>query len=163
MKTRLLLLTAPLALLLTAAGCANASLDLTPASDPNRVINGTVNFRTERPLPPEAEVLVRVLDMSSVEQTRTAANRDMPVTASAQISTVPTVLAEQTVRVGTATTAVPFHLEFSANDELLRHGLNIEARISIGGSVRFRTVDAYALTLSTVGRNHEVWVRASGR
>lgn len=163
MKLHHLPCAAGLALVLVAAGCSNVSLDLSSESDPNRTLSGTVNFRSEVPLPPEAEVLVRVLDMASVEQMRAAANRDLPVTARAQVTPTPTVLAERTVPVGTATTAVPFQVEFRASDELLRHGLNIEARILVGGYVRFRTVEAHVLTLSNLGRNHEVWVRATGR
>ena len=151
-----------LAALLTAAGCANASLDLATASDPNRMLNGTVNFRTETPLPPDAELVVRVLDMASIEQARAAANRDLPVTTRAEVQLPPTVLAEQTIRaLGTA--PVTFHLEFRASDELLRHGLNLEARISYEGKVRFRTVDAYLVTLSSLDRNHELWVAVAGR
>ena len=56
-----------------------------------------------------------------------------------------------------------FHLEFRASDELLRHGLNLEARIAYGGRVRFRTVNAYLVTQSSLGRNHELWVVAAGR
>jgi uncharacterized lipoprotein YbaY len=153
---------AALAALLAAAGCANVSLDLATESDPNRVLNGTVNFRTETPLPPDAEVVVRVLDMASLEQARAAANRDLPVATRAQVQLPPTVLAEQTIRAPGAA-PVPFRLEFRANDELLRHGLNLEARISYGGKVRFRTVDAYLVTLSSLGRDHELWVAVAGR
>jgi uncharacterized lipoprotein YbaY len=159
---RPLVFLAALAGLLTAAGCANATLDLATASDPNRVLKGTVNFRTETPLPPDAELVVRVLDMASIEQARAAANRDLPVATRAQVQLPPTVLAEQTIR-APGTAPVPFHLEFRADDELLRHGLNLEARFSYDGKVRFRTVDADLVTLSSLGRNHEMWVAVAGR
>jgi uncharacterized lipoprotein YbaY len=45
---------------------------------------------------------------------------------------------------------VPFQLEFDADDDLLRHGLNIDARISVGGKVRCRTASAHGLTLGDV-------------
>ena len=155
-------LAAVTALLLTGAGCASASLDLASDGDPNRVLNGTVNFRSEVALPPDAEVNVRLLDMASIEQTRAVASHDLPVPARAQVELPPTVLAEQTLRVGTMN-AVPFHLEFRADDDVLRHGLNVDARISYDGKVRFRTVNAHVVTLSSLGRAHEVWVMATGR
>lgn len=163
MKTRLTLLPLALAALLAGAGCGSASLDLRPESDPSRVLNGTVNFRSEQPLPPDAEILVRVLDLSNVEQSRAATNRDLPVAARAQVAPAPAIVAEQKVPVVPGN-AVPFRLEFTASDELLRHGLNIEARISFRGGVLFRTVNAQVITLTTIARNpYEVWVMAVGR
>ena len=126
--------------------------------------NGTVNFRSEQPLPPDAEVVVRVLDGSGVDQTRAAANRNLPATAAAQVSASPTLLAEKKVAVTPGSNALPFRLEFTASDDALQHGLNIEARISYGGAVRFRTVSAQVVTLTTVARNpYEVRVMAVGR
>ena len=164
MKTRLLFSSlAAGAALLAIAGCESVSLDVRPEGNPSRVLNGTVNFRSEQPLPSDAEIVVRVLDMSSVEQSRTAANRDLPVAARAQVTPMPTVLAEQKVPVVPGG-ALPFRLEFTATDELLRHGVNVEARISFAGGVRYRTVNAQVITLSSVERNpYEVWVMAAGR
>ena len=163
MRIRLLLLPPALAALFAAGGCGSASLDLRPESDPNRVLNGTVNFRSERPLPPGAEIVVRVLDLSSVEQTRLAANRDLPVAGRVAVTPAPTILAEQKFPVAPGD-AVPFRLEFTASDELLRHGLNIDARISDRGTVLFRTLDAQVITLATVARNpYEVQVVAVAR
>jgi uncharacterized lipoprotein YbaY len=163
MKTRLLRLPLALAALLAGAGCSSASLDLRPESDPARVLNGTVNFRNDQPLPADAEVVVRVLDASGIEQARVAANRNLPVTAHAQVAAGPVTLAEKTVPVGPGQ-ALPFRIEFNASDEVMRHGVNIEARITYGGAVRFRTVSAQVVTLSSVDRNpYEVWVMAVGR
>ena len=163
MKTRLIFPLLALAALLAGAGCGSASLDLRPENDPNRVLRGTVNFRSEQPLPPDTEIVVRVLDMSSVEQSRTAASRDLPVAAVAQVALAPTILAEKKFPVAPGN-AVPFVLEFTASDELLRHGLNIEARISSRAGLLFRTVNAQVITLSTIERNpYEVWVMATGR
>src|SRR5438874_10865571 len=49
----------------TIAGCAH--LDLTPESDPQRAITGTVKVRGEVLFPPEAVVTVRILDTSRIE------------------------------------------------------------------------------------------------
>jgi uncharacterized lipoprotein YbaY len=151
MKTRLLLL--PLALAAgLGAGCASASLDIRPETDPDRVLKGTVNFRSEQPLPADAEVFMRLVDNASIERTRAAAARDNPVQARAQVAATPTILAEQRVAVVPGF-ALPLPLEFNASDDLLRHGVNVEARISFGGVVRYRTVNAQLVTLSNVARN----------
>jgi len=163
MKTlRPIFLAAAAIVLLAGSGCANASLDLAAESDPNRVVTGTVNYRSEQPLPPDAEIVVRVIDTASVEQTRTAANRDLPVATRPQSPLPPTVLGEQTIK-SPGEAPVPFRVEFTASDALLLHGLNIDVRISAGGRVRFRTVNAHVVTLSSVGTGHEVWVAAVGR
>ena len=151
-----------LAVLLAVAGCNSMSLDIRPEGDPNRVLNGTINYGSEKPLPPDAEIVVRVLDVASVEQTRSAANRDLPIAPRPPVALPPTVLAEQTIK-SPGASPVPFRLEFRASDALLRHGLNIDARISFDGRVRFRTVNAHVVTLSSVGVSHEVWVAVTGR
>ncbi|MBI5767565.1 MAG: hypothetical protein HZA93_07200 [Verrucomicrobia bacterium] len=162
MNLRLFLL--PLACAVTLlAGCASASLDLRPETDPNRVLRGTVNFRSEKPLPADAEIYVRVIDPSSTEQTRLAASRDLPVQTRAQVPLMPTILAEQRVPLA-AGFALPFQIEFTASDEVMRRGVNVEARISFGGAVRYRTISAHLVTLSNVARNpYEVWVMSAGR
>jgi uncharacterized lipoprotein YbaY len=114
-------------------------------------------------LPADAEVIVRVLDASGLDQARMAANHNLPVTARAQVAAAPTTLAEKPVAVVPGL-ALPFRIEFTASDEVLRHGVNIEARITYGGAVRFRTVNAQVVTLSSIDRNpYEVWVMAVGR
>ncbi len=163
MKLRPLLLP-PLALAaLALAGCASASLDIRPEGDPNRTLRGTVNFRSETPLPADAEVVVRVVDPMSFEQARTAASRDVPVQARAQVTAMPTLLAEQRVTLAPGQ-SLPFAIEFNASDELLRRGVNIEARITYGGTVRYRTINAHLVTLGNLARNpYEVWVMSAGR
>ena len=163
MKSRFASLALACAALLAGGGCGSMSLDVGPEGDPSRVLNGTVNFRSERPLPPDAEIVVRLVDTANLDQARAAAKGDVPVAARAQAVLPPTVLAEQKVPLVPGG-AIPFRLEFTASDELLRHGVNIEARITFGGSVRFRTVNAQVITLSTVARNpYEVWVMTTGR
>ena len=57
----------------------------------------------------------------------------------------------------------PFRIEYRADDSLMRHGLNIDARISFGGRVRFRTGNAHVLTLGNATFPHEVWVEPAAR
>jgi len=145
---------------LAGAGCAH--LDTTPGGDVNRVIAGTVNFRGDLVLPPDAEVVVRLIDAAGTGQLQGAADNTLPVANRARVAPVAQVLGEQTIKAPPAG-PVAFRIEYAADDALLRHGLNLEARISYEGKVRFRTVDAYLVTLSSLDRNHELWVAVAGR
>jgi uncharacterized lipoprotein YbaY len=146
--------------LFAAAGCSH--IEVVPEGDPHRVVNGTVEVRTEMPLPADAVVVVRVIDQAGTEQARLAAGKDLPLGDRAKVTPAPQVLAEQTIS-GVQGNSVPFHLEFTADDELMRHGLNIEARISFAGKVRFRTAIAHALTLGNVDAAHQVFVELASR
>jgi uncharacterized lipoprotein YbaY len=53
---------------------------------------------------------------------------------------------------------VPFRIEFSADDALLRRGVNLEARISVAGRLRYTTTLAHPLTLANAGDSHVVEV-----
>jgi uncharacterized lipoprotein YbaY len=154
------LLLATGAVLALTAGCAN--IEVVTPGDPQRTVNGTVEFRSAMTLPDDAVVVVRVMDMAGTEQQRSAATRDLPLGDRAKADPVPQVLGEQTIK-GFKGNSVPFHIEFMAEDSLLRHGLNIDARISSGGKVRFRTGNAHVLTLANVEYPHTVWVEPASR
>lgn len=146
--------------LVLSAGCAN--LEVVNAGDPHRTVHGTIEFRSATPLPEDAVVLVRIVDLAGIEQRRDNASRDLPIGDRAKAEPVPQVLAEQAIK-GAAVHAVPFQLEFEASDDLLRHGLNLDARISAGGKVRFRTASAHVVTLGNVEYPHAVWVEPTSR
>jgi uncharacterized lipoprotein YbaY len=129
------------AALLLAAGCGH--IDIRPEGDLQRVLTGTVNFHVDEPLPPDTVVLVRLVDTSNP-------------------SGAPMQLGEQTVT-HPGQPPVPFRIEYQADDALLRHGLTIEARVSIGGKVRFYNVNGYALTLAKAADPQEVWVNPVGK
>lgn len=148
------------ALLLACAGCGSSSLDLARSSDPARVVHGTINMHDLDLLPPDAVLVIRVVDYSAVELQRTQARKDIPVVLDnnqPKVDLPPQILAEQVIKAPSGS-AIPFQIEFQADDDLLRHGLNIEARLSFGGQVRLRTVNAHAITLGNVNYNHEVWI-----
>jgi uncharacterized lipoprotein YbaY len=151
---------ATLGVLLAATACS--SIDLTPEGDPQREIKGTINLRSDLALPPDTVVVVRVIDRADVEQTRAAASSDLPVMSRAKPAPIERVLGEKTIAAPTAM-PIPFQVEFSADDSLMRHGLNLDVRVSFGGRVQYRTVSSYLLTLSSFGYNHEVWVEAAAR
>ena len=142
------------------AGCAN--VEVVAEGDPHRVVNGTVEFRADLTLPPDAVVVVRVIDQAGTAQRRALAVRDLPIGDRAKPEPVPDVLAEQTITAPKGV-SIPFHLEFVADDDLLRHGINIDARISVGGKVRFRTASGHVLTLGNLEYPHAVWVEAASR
>jgi uncharacterized lipoprotein YbaY len=146
--------------LLAGSGCENIST--TPGGDSNRVISGTINFNSELTLPPGTEVLVRLVDTAGLAQVRTAASKDLPMADRPRTEPTPQVLAEQIIK-PTVSGPVPFRLEYTADDAMLRHGLNIEARISYGGRVRLRTVTSRAITLANAAKPQEVWVEAVAR
>ncbi len=145
---------------LFAAGCSH--IEVTQEGDPHRTVNGTVEFRSDIALPPDAVVVVRVVDLSGTELMRAVAKKDLPLGDRAKVEPVPQVIAEQTIH-GPKGGTIPFQIEYMADDDLLRHGLNIDARISFGGKVRFRTAVAHALTLGNAEYPHTVWLELASR
>jgi uncharacterized lipoprotein YbaY len=155
----------PLSLALAAclaAGCSH--LDLTPQDDPDRVLDGTIELSTgAADLPEDAVVLVRVVDAV------TPSTRPL-VTAADPIMKRPVpppdmpaeVLGEQTIRHPSAY-PIPFHIQYRAAADQLRQGLNVEARISYGGRVRFVNLDHYAIGLNDYTLPKLIRVEPSGR
>ncbi|MBC7367830.1 MAG: YbaY family lipoprotein [Undibacterium sp.] len=112
------------------AGCGH--LEMTPESDPNRVVTGTVNLRMPTDLPADASVLVRVVEGARGEATLR-------------------VLGEQAItRAGEP--PVAYRVEFRADDALLRRGVNIEARVSFGGQLRYYNFNAIGLNAGNIDR-----------
>ena len=139
---------------LLVGGCG--SIDLTPAGNPDRVLNGAVNFNGV--LPPNAEVLVRVIQTGRNEPA--GARNDLPVTAATPTERGERVLGE-TKLVTTAITPapLPFAVEYMAEDAVLRRGLTVDVRISYGGKVRMRTINAHLVTLASSPFRQDVWVQ----
>jgi uncharacterized lipoprotein YbaY len=155
MKSLAPLLLAALCLIATTPGCQQ--LDVTPEGDPQRILTGTVNLAGESLLPPNTEVVVRIVQNSTVEH---AAKGDLPIAAASAAREMPErVLAEQVIR-APGVQPVPFQLEYRADDATLRHGLNVDVRVSFAGKVRYRTLNAHLLTLSSAPFPHTVWVQA---
>jgi putative lipoprotein len=121
---------------LALAGCGQ--LDLTPEGDPGRVATGRVELSDGAALPPGAIVTVRVVDTSVT---------GMP----------PEVLGSQTLR-DPGAPPIPFRVIYRAEDEVLRHGLNLEARVSIDGKVKYFNMSQYALTLGNAADPHRIIV-----
>jgi uncharacterized lipoprotein YbaY len=122
------------------SGCGQ--LNVAPEANPARVLTGTIDLGDGAALPADAEVVVRVVDPS---------NAAMP----------PEVLGSQTLR-STGTLPVEFRVEYRADDALLRRGLNVEARISYGGKVRYFTMNHYTVTFGNASDPHRISVVRTG-
>jgi len=129
------------------SGCGH--LDLAPESDPHRVVTGTVAVRMNLIPPPDSEVVVRLVEPPDITAAPTKAAQDLVIGERGARERPEQVVAEQLVHAPQAM-PVPFRIEFQASDTALRRGLNVEARISWGGRVRFRNVEAQAITLATI-------------
>jgi uncharacterized lipoprotein YbaY len=138
MKATFTILAAAAALALTGCG----QMDLTPEGDPGRVLTGTVDVGEDMALPADATVTVRVVD---------ASNPGMP----------PVVLGSQTIT-NPGVAPVAFRVVYRADDETLRQGLYVDARIAFGGKVRFFSLNKYAVTLGNAADEHRVTVVRTG-
>jgi len=125
---------------LALAGCGH--LELSPEGDPSRVLTGQVELAAAESLPADAVVTVRVVD---------AAVPGMP----------PEVLGSQTIR-NPGAAPIAFRVEYRAQDDVLRRGLNVEARVSVGGKVRYFNLSRYVVTLGNAADPHRIYVNPVG-
>lgn len=137
-------LAAALALTL-GAGCGH--VDLTPEGSRNRVLTGTLNAGVA--LPAGAEVMVRIVAAGGLAQGQVSAS-DIPVARpSGQAPATERILGEFVQKLAAPIAEpVAFRIEYDADDAQLRRGVNLEARIYFDGRIRFRTVNAYVVTLT---------------
>jgi uncharacterized lipoprotein YbaY len=129
-----------LAALAALAGCGQ--IDFTPEGNPARVLSGEISLGYSAVLPADAVVTVRVIDSNT---------SGMP----------PKVLGSQTIT-NPGVSPVAFRVEYNADDQLLRLGLNIEARVSYGGKVQYFNRNHYAVTIGNVSDTHRISVDRSG-
>jgi uncharacterized lipoprotein YbaY len=130
----------PLAAALALSGCGQ--LDLTPEGNPSRVVTGQVEVGEDAPLPADTVVTVRIVDASAVGM-------------------APQVLGSQTIK-NPGVTPIPFRVEYRAEDEVLRHGLNIEVRVSFDGKVRYYNQNHHVVTLGNASEAHRINVTPVG-
>ncbi len=151
---------AALATMLSTAGCG--SIDVTPEGNPNRVLTGTVTVGAA--LPAGAEITVRLVAAPSQEMARTPAATDMPVATRPTPQSAERVLGEQTQTLSAPTTdPVPFRVAYVADDAMLRRGLSLEARVSFGGRVRYRSFTGHVVTLGNAPYKQDIAVQAVAR
>jgi hypothetical protein len=152
-----------LALLTLFAGSGCGTLDVSSGGNPDRVLNGTINAGVA--LPAGAEIVVRLLapalNAEIVQPTATAT--DIPVVTRPTPQNVDRVLGEhsQTLTAGTME-PVPFRISYQAEDALLRRGLSLDVRVSVAGRIRFRTINAHVVTLTSAQYKQDVNVQVVG-
>jgi uncharacterized lipoprotein YbaY len=141
---------------LAAAGCS--SLDVNRGGNPDRVLSGTVNAGTA--LPPGAQITVRLVAPAMNNDASRPALNDIPVVARPTVQAPERVLGEytQTLSAGTSE-PVPFRIEYNADDALLRRGIALEARVSMDGRLRYRTINAHVVTLGSSPYRQEINVQ----
>lgn len=145
---------------LVGAGCG--SIDVSTGGNPERVLNGVV--ATGGGLPAGAEVVVRLISAPGAHEPQRVAGSDVPVTTRPVASAVERVLGEQTQTLTSGTAEpVPFRIEYTAEDTVLRRGLNLDVRVSFGGRLQYRTVNAHVVTLASSAYRQNVTVQAVGR
>lgn len=121
---------------LALSGCGQ--LDLAPEGDPGRVVTGQVALADGASLPPDSVVTVRVVDESTT-------------------GAPPQVLGSQTLK-NPGSTPIGFRVVYRAEDDVLRRGLNIEARVSVDGKVRYFNMNHYALNFGNAAEPHRITV-----
>lgn len=143
--------------LFASLGCGH--VETTVGSDPNRVVTGTVNVRMNLIPPPDAEIVVRIVEPPDVTSAPAAASKDLVIGERGTRERPEQLVGEQIIRAPGAL-PLPFRIEFRADDGMLRHGLNVEARISWGGRLRFRTIESQVITLRSIERAEPIaiWV-----
>lgn len=121
------------------AGCAH--LEITPEGNPDRVLRGSIRFGAHIADAANAVVTVRLLDRAQ--------------------SDLPAVVGEQRI-VGVGTPPIPFEIEYLAEDDQLRRGLILEARVAVAGKLRFYTAGNHIITLANADRPQELMLEAVG-
>ena len=134
------------------------TIETSATAEVDRVLEGTVNFSGS--IPAGAEIVVRVVEPPSSEPRRAVAG-DLPVVAQPIVQRVERVLGE-TKHTVTATTMqpLPFRVEYKAHDAVLRRGVNVDVRVTIGGKVRMRTVNGHVLTQRSAAFKQDVAVQS---
>jgi uncharacterized lipoprotein YbaY len=127
--------------MMLSAGCGHVGVVEPGGAD--RVLTGVVAYASGDPLPEGAEVMVRVVDLG-----RGDAHGE--------------VLGEQTIK-GPVTPPIPFRIEYRAEDAVLMRRVNVEARISVGGRLRYTTTTGHPVTLGNFADAHTVEVEFLGR
>jgi uncharacterized lipoprotein YbaY len=154
MKNPFVVIAAIAAILLGSAGCGH--LDLKPEGSPNRVATGSVKVRMNLLPPADSEVVVRIVQPPDITAAPTAAS-GITIGERGSRERPEQVVAEQVIH-APAALPVSYRIEFRADDAQLRRGLNIEARISWGGRLRFRNLEAQAITVGTLDQPQDIWV-----
>lgn len=122
--------------LFLAAGCAY--VEITQVGDPNRVMTGKVTLVPGMPVPDGAILSVRVVDTVIA-------------------TSGPVLLGQQRIAIS-GEPPFEFRVEYRAADDLLRKGVNVEAKILVNGKLRYGNLTGYVVTLGRAAGNQEITV-----
>jgi len=120
--------------LLGLTGCA--SIDIEPAGEVWRTVNGLVYFNASGRLPADSVLTVRVVDTTN------------PAIG-------PVIVGEQSIE-DPGESPIAYSVEFRANDSLLRRGLNLEARISVDGRLRYSNTNSQSVNATNIESRREI-------
>lgn len=127
-------------------GCQH--LDVSSHGYPDRLLRGTVT--SQATVPAGAEIVVRLIDPATAGEAIAPVRSDLPLGDRARPPAIERPVGEYRIVLDAMTTEpVPFELEYRAEDTTLRHGLNVDVKISYGGRLRFRTLSAHVVTLAS--------------
>ncbi len=122
-------------------GCSH--LDLGATGEAERVLTGFVTNPNGGELPADTEVTIRIVDYSRGEERGET-------------------LGEQVIQ-NPGRFPVPIRIEYRAEDPVLMRRVNVEARIAVGGRLRYASTSGHPITLNNVNETHSVQVDLVGR
>jgi uncharacterized lipoprotein YbaY len=127
-----------LALLATLlSGCG--SMEFGGFQNPNHTLTGTVHYGDPELLPSDAVLIVRLVDNSNPG--------------------LPQVIGSQTIN-NPGPNPVHYRIDYTASDEQLMHGYNIEARISYGGKLRLYNANQFNVKLDNANTPRDIYVNS---
>lgn len=143
------------------AGCGSMEIDTRlPNPNPNRVVTGTVELGDLGDVPPGAEVSVRVLDTIQPDFRSPTAVLGEPSTQTPGVQLPPQVVGEEDIK-NASGSSIPFAVHYTANEDQLRAGLVLDARVSIDGKVRYYNASSYSLNLANAADPHHIYVNSA--
>jgi len=138
------------------AGCQH--LDVSSQGDPERLLRGIVT--SQATLPAGAEIVVQLIGPATASAATAPLRSDLPLGDRARVPVIERLVGEYRIVLDAMTTeAVPFELEYRAEDATLRHGLNVDVKISYGGRLRYRTLSAHVVTLASSPFSQDIAVQ----
>lgn len=123
------------------ASCAH--LDTTPAPKGYKTLSGVLHIKGLEALPVDSKALVRLVDVTRPER-------------------YGTVLAEQEIG-SPMGFAVPFTLDCKAEDMDYPNRVQLEARISIKGKLKYRNLNAIPITSANTEAPLDIWLEMVSR
>ncbi len=120
------------------SGCG--SMEFGGFHNPSRTLVGTVNYGDPQLLPQDAVMIVRLVDNSN--------------------PSLPQIIGSQTIN-NPGPTPVHYKIDYTASDEQLQFGLNIEARVSYGGKLRLYNANQFNVKLENANTSRDIYLNSA--